>query len=1097
MKSSTRYWLNEVKDLSGFTVLSEMRIAGNASDTVKQYEKRVVPADIYTQIVKLSKNSPSGIYVCFLSAFHLLLKQFESGETIITRMPSFKESNEVVSLPLFIRSVPSDTYTVREYLNIIREKFIEAYRNRLYDNTEMTEDPMYSVFKSVVSGDGISLLYQELHIVEKAEKNDSLTLTLQQEAGNHEVHFTFNSAFLPGFATCFADQFVSVLQIMFADVDILLKDVVSSLHLAHAYNPSFVSFTLPDETILSLFKKQLALQPEVPAVFWNGKKDSLTYKELDERSGKFAARLKHKYSLSKGEVVAIFAPTSPEFLVICWGIIKAGGIVLMIEETQPETRVQYMLQKCQSRFLITDHTLKLENILSISLKEGLSDDVYAGFSDCYESTVLNPDDTVFVTFTSGSTGEPKGVMLTHKNMVNQFEWFASYFHYTAADVMPQKSSISFVDALTELYFPITRAGSAVYLRPYESINKNSHDLVSWFTEIEATVILYVPSLFSYVSSVEDFSKIRSLKHLVLGGEDIKGVFNYPFAVYNLYGNSECSSISSIYNLNEKVPWYKIPIGKPIFNTRMLILNEYGRTVPLFMKGEIYIGGYGVGPGYINDTTFTQQKFIPDSDNPEMRLYKTGDFGRFLLSGDIEYFGRKDNEIKIRGIRIDTSEVENRIRTSVAGVKEIAVLVIGDNSEKYLAAICKTDDTVTGLTESFVKKQLLAYLPTYMLPADWLFVEEMPFTVSGKLDRKKAASMVMERRKQDSLPSDETEKHILTIWERVLNRTGIGVTDNFFRSGGQSLSMVYVLSQIKRETGFGLTMDEFIIDPTIRGLADKIRNGKLDRKKHTTVARDIIQLNKDNGQKLTMIMLHPFNGFAYYYSLGSELEKEIKLYGMNIPGIGPDYIEPMVPDTYGDIAALYSEKLLQSGLLKKFVIAGYSASIPLAFEIVKILEAKNISPTKLLLVDDYFKASDKVLQDEEMERMLNSELYFAASKYLNLNLENKRFKESFDLSAVYAEYCLQKLNENHITEENLETYIMALRKMFRLQLSHKPSGFIMTDAIYLYSEKYGSFSGWEPYIKGNYSAVQLQGPHAALFEGENVSVNARTIFSILQ
>jgi amino acid adenylation domain-containing protein len=1100
MTSSARYWINELKEVEKLSVLSEMKVLVNAGSFLEHTVKRDVPKIISAEINRLAKGTPTGTYICFLSVLHILLRQYETTETIITALPQFKDLSGLpeaaVLNPLFIKTSPYDSQTVREYLNNVRHKIIEAYRYRFCDRNEIRDNKLDSAFSEMLRGAYVNLSYSELHFTAENEPVNNLSIILQNHEDKQVLSFSFAAGFIPGFADCFVDGFLTLLALMFEDIDKPLNQVVSALQKAHAHRPAVTEHNLPSLTVLTLFKRLVQSQPEAMAVFWNGKKNSLTYASLDKLSDWFAAKLKNNYCLKKGEVVCLYTTTSPEFVVSCMAVIKAGGVVLMVEENQPLVRLEYMLQKCQARLLLANKEVQIKNIVTIPLVNILLANNENTSNVDYEICDLKPDDVVFITFTSGSTGDPKGVMLTHLNMINQFEWFAEYFSLSANDVMPQKSSVSFVDALTELYFPLTTSGAAVYLRPYESINKHSTDLVNWFVDIEATIILYVPSLFAYVSSVEDFSRIRSLKHLVLGGEDIKGEFNYPFSVYNLYGNSECSSISSIYNLNENISFYKIPIGKPIYNTCMTILDGQLSPLPLFMKGEIYIGGSGVGPGYINDPIYTNAKFIEDPTNPADMLYKTGDFGRMLPGGYIEYFGRKDNEIKIRGIRIDTGEVENKIRKAGVGISEIAILVMNDTDERYLAAISTITSAVIANTESSIKKQLLNFLPSYMVPQDWLFVDEMPFTASGKLDRTKASGMFKQKREQRNQPANSTEEQVKKIWEQVLKISDPSTTENFFKLGGQSLSMVYVLSRIKKDMSGDLTMEDFIISPTIRGVAEKLLKNTKVNSPDTDSKSDIIHLNRDNNQELTMIMLHPFSGFAYYYSLGSHIEPAVKLYGMNIPGLHCERLNVGLANKYTEVAEFYMGEIVKLQLPPKFIIAGYSASVPLVFEIVKLLESRNLFPFKVLLVDDYFKASGKKLSEEAIKNMLNSELQFAAANYLGIQKLDDFPGKEFNLHTFFSYYSEQKEKNRNITEEEFARYADVLKKMFQLQMSHKPSGHIISDTVYLFSEKYGADSGWDKFVQGAYQAVQLKGTHMDLFEGENAVANARILMSLV-
>jgi amino acid adenylation domain-containing protein len=471
------------------------------------------------------------------------------------------------------------------------------------------------------------------------------------------------------------------------------------------------------------------------------------------------------------------------------GILKAGAVFLPLDNGLPYERLKYILQDSKAKVLITPEMLLTE------WETGTAD---PGVS-------LTPDDPAYLIYTSGSTGKPKGVLVPHRGLLNYSCWFSTTYGVGEKDSAVLFSSIAFDLGFTNLW-PLLLSGGAVYLQE-ESALLDTAALSRLLLDKHISVLKLTPSHFSLLLQTPGFIDSipeLALRLIVLGGEesrlqDIETYFRLQPAItfVNHYGPTE-TTIGTASKRIDRDSWKSFArrpvIGKPVAGNEILILDAQNRVLPFGLTGEIAVGGEGLAIGYLGNETLTQEKFIPHPLRPGKRLYKTGDLGRLTLKGDIQFLGRRDFQVKMRGYRIELEEIR-LVLADYPGIGEAAVLYLqeGPGSGNLAAYFTVT----AGFDKAGLSDHLSRHLPAYMLPSYFIPVDILPLTPNGKIDRNALLALPLEKNTSTGYiaPEKDIEKQIAGIWKDLLEVERVGVEDNFFDLGGNSLKLIIMLRSL--------------------------------------------------------------------------------------------------------------------------------------------------------------------------------------------------------------------------------------------------------------------------------------------------------------
>jgi amino acid adenylation domain-containing protein len=559
-----------------------------------------------------------------------------------------------------------------------------------------------------------------------------------------------------------------------------------------------------DKTLVDLFEEQVLQTPDAVALVFEDR--VLTYRELDEVSNRLGHYLQSVHGIRGEALVSILLERSEWQIISILGIQKAGGGYVPIDPSYPHERVSYMLSDSQSRLLID--AAELSRFAAVS-------DQYSVSSPLRD---VDADNIAYVIYTSGTTGQPKGVMVCHRNIVNYITYQRREFGITADENILQLSRISF-DASVEQIFIALLSGARLTL-----INKDlllaADQIESLIDEAGITHIHGVPSLLKTLRP----RVYRALKRVVSGGEpcdrSLADSWSGYHSFYNKYGPTE-TTVSSV-ELHYRPGMREgavVPIGVPVGNTCIYILDAQEQLLPVGVPGEIYIGGAGVARGYLNKEELTAARFVRHPFEAGSRLYRTGDWGKWQADGNIVYVGRKDEQVKLRGYRIELGEIENVLQQG-DGIRQSVVVVKGEAGNRYLVGYVVCEGT---FNKEAVQAYLSEQLPDYMVPSVLVCLEELPLTPNGKIDRRALSQLDTGVLLTGGYTAAETEAEhqLVKLWEELLKVDRVGVTDNFFELGGHSLLAMKMLAEINNIFGIQLSIKTLFQFPFIAGLSEYI------------------------------------------------------------------------------------------------------------------------------------------------------------------------------------------------------------------------------------------------------------------------------------
>jgi len=563
-----------------------------------------------------------------------------------------------------------------------------------------------------------------------------------------------------------------------------------------------------------LFEAQAARTPEAVAMIYGTKR--ITYRELDEASNRFANYLVEE-GVGPETMVGVCLERTPWIVIGLMAILKAGGAYVPFDPSYPRQRLAFMLEDARISLVLT------ENALAEVLPDSKAKTIYLDDVDLKGSSVAAPQTSVqaenlaYIIYTSGSTGIPKGVAVTHRSVVELIHWSLAVFSSEHLAGVLVSTSICFDSSVFELFVPLCEGGKLILAR-------NALDLPSLPCADEVTLINTVPSSIAELiktGGVPSSVRVANLAGEALHRQLVDRIYELGHieCVYNLYGPSEDTTYST-FLLADKTDRREPTIGRPITNTQLYIVDANLEPLPVGVPGELYIGGEGLARGYLNRPALTSDKFIPNpfSKAAGARLYKTGDRTRYRDDGQVEFLGRIDRQIKLRGFRIELGEIESALSANPSVEEAVVVLRDGSDGNKRIIAYVVPSSQQTGLADE-LRRYLRERLPDHMIPSVFAMLEEMPRLPNGKVDRSGLQEPEYTRTYQP--PTNEIEDEIVRIWQSVLGKDRIGIADDFYELGGNSLSATQVAVQIYKRLKRKVEVRTLFANPTIRELARRI------------------------------------------------------------------------------------------------------------------------------------------------------------------------------------------------------------------------------------------------------------------------------------
>ncbi|MGQ6623678.1 amino acid adenylation domain-containing protein [Serratia sp. IR-2025] len=851
LAAQAQYWRETLSDAPALLTLPTDR----PRPTVQSFSGAEVPiaidAELTQALRQFSRQHGGTLFMTVLAAWSLVLARMAGQQELVIGTPEANRGRlETESLVGFFVSTLALRIDLRDdpdlptLLERVRHTVLAAQENRDLPFEQVVElvnpprhlgyTPLFQVMLAWQDGSVRDIplpgLQAELAGLEYSAAKFDLTLDLADTGEGISGTLNFATAlFDRATAERYGVYLVQALRAMtlnnprsVSHIDLL--PLAEREHLLHGWNRTERDYPL-DQTLAALFERQVRRTPDAIALVSGA--ESLSYARLNARANRLAHALIAR-GVGPDSRVAVCAERGLNMVTALFGILKAGGAYVPLDPAYPGERLQYILQDADPVLLLADAAGRAalgepatpQLALEAALPETLSAENPAPRAQASH--------LAYVIYTSGSTGKPKGAMNEHCGVVNRLVWMQEAYGLTAADTVLQKTPFGFDVSVWEFFWPLMVGARLVMAKPEG--HKDPDYLSRAIEQYGVTTLHFVPSMLqSFLADEQAATRCGNVVRVMCSGEALPAALVAEFyrrlpqaELYNLYGPTEAAVDVTAWHCSREADRVSVPIGRPIANTRIYLLDEHGQPVPLGAVGELYIGGVQVARGYLNRPDLTAERFLSDPFAPGGRMYRTGDVARYLANGDIEYLGRNDQQVKIRGFRIECGEIEATLATHPA-VREAVVdaRAVGDD-KRLVAWVVPAADVAEETLAGALRQHVSAVLPDYMVPSAWVVVAALPLSPNGKLDRRALPEpQGIQSQAAYEAPQGERETLLAEIWRELLNVERVGRHDNFFELGGHSLLAVRLTNRLQ-QMEWQLPLQTLFANPTLHVVAQQLQ-----------------------------------------------------------------------------------------------------------------------------------------------------------------------------------------------------------------------------------------------------------------------------------
>ena len=809
---------------------------------------QTLSADLTSQLKTIGQQAGATPFMTLLAAFTVLLHRYSRQTDILVGTPianrSRAETKHVIGMflnTLVMRTQVDDNPPFTTLLDRVRQTALDAYSHQdlpfetvvktLQPQRDLSHNPLFQAMfvyqNSADSARSLPGLTLDHVPVDGGVSKFDLTLFVSERDGQLEAALEYST-----------DLFTAAtIKRMLTHWEMLLHSIVADpsrpiaqLNLlpeaerqlvTSEWNQTAIDYP-KDKTVHQLFEAIVAESGTKTAVRTTD--HALTYTQLNERANQLAHHLIAQ-GVQPDDIVGLCVERSVEMAVGILAILKAGAAYLPLDPGYPADRLAFMLTDAHVKFTIHHSPFTIHHSTqTIDLAQDVS-----GYPTTNPQTAVSPHNLAYVIYTSGSTGQPKGVLVTHQNLVHSTTARFSFYDRPVERFL-LLSSFSFDSSMVGIFWSL--CGGGTLCLPPAGVEKEVQQIAQQIAQHQITHLLALPSLYQIILEESDVAQIDSLKTVIVAGEACSaGLVRTHFQtvpgchLYNEYGPTEGSVWSTATEITAVFTGHTVPIGRPIPNMINLILDDQQQPVPIGVPGELYIGGEGITNGYLNRPELNDLRFTKvDLRETNRQLYRTGDLARWLPDGQIEFLGRVDQQIKIRGFRVELGEIE-AVLSSHAGVKETAVQAINtpDGQPQLVAYFVAQSPIRVAELRQFLNGRL----PDYMVPAHFVPLDQMPRLPNGKVDRHALPAPHLNHVATDQQrpPRTETEKELVDIWQTILQKEPIGITDNFFALGGHSLLATRIMARLTRQLQVRLPIQTLFDQPTIQEMATAVDEAK--------------------------------------------------------------------------------------------------------------------------------------------------------------------------------------------------------------------------------------------------------------------------------
>jgi amino acid adenylation domain-containing protein len=1087
-------------------------------------------SELTQRLKDLSQQQGVTLFMTLLGAYQVLLSRYSGQEDILVGTPvagrNLPDTERLIGFfvnTLVMRSDLSGNPTFAELLARVRNTALEAYAHQdisfeklveeLQPRRDMSRSPLFQVMfvlqntpMSAVELEGLTC--KPVEYEGQIAKFD-LTLTMSEEEGVLVGAFEYSTdLFLPESISRMAGHFIQLLEGVVDDLHQPIKKLplltAKERHqLLEGWNGTKIEYP-PAECLHHLFEEQAERTPDAVALVFRD--ETMTYRELNRRANGLARALRQK-GVGPDVLVGICAERSFEMVVALLAVLKAGGAYVPVDPAYPTERIAFLLEDSKVRVLLTQK--RLADLLPEHPTEIVLLDAQEERSSEADDENLQPpvtaDHLAYVIYTSGSTGKPKGVMIPHRAICNHMRWYLRKYEVTGQDHILQRTSFSFDPSVTEFFAPLLTGGRIVLAEPGRQSD------LAYLTELIAaervTMMQVTPSLLRALLEVSDPNKLRSLRHVFCGGEVLSVELAQHFheklkaRLHNMYGPTEACIDTTCWECEPEYRGRTIPIGRPIDNVTTYVLDEHLQPVPVGLPGELHIGGAGLARGYLNRPDLTAESFIPHPFDPAGgRLYKTGDLVRYRPDGSLEYLGRKDQQVKVRGYRIELEEVESalakhpNVRAAVVEAREVRP---GDR--RLIAYVVADPSAPPKRSElgSFLKQQL----PEYMVPSAFVLLDELPINANGKIDRRALPDLragEIEREEAFTAPRDALELELVRIWEEVLGVHPVGIHDNFFELGGHSLLAVRLIGQIEKRLGLQVPLSALFQGGTVERLAGLLREQNVG-----IAPTSLVRIQEGKEGKLPFFCVHAVGGNVLsYFELARALGRDQPFYGLQARGLneGEDPLESIE-----EMAALYIREMRTIQPEGPYRLGGWSFGGVVAFEMAQQLRAAGQEVELLVLLDS--SAPMEISPEEVKESSVQALFVSEVAEQLGLQKSDFTLPEAEMTADAVLEQLLERAETSGVLPPGVG--MAELRRLYRVYranftASHRYVALPYEGRTVLFRAEenltryqYDPTARWTEIISSGFRVYDVPGDHYSLLRAPHLQRVAEQLKACLE
>nr|WP_150149854.1 non-ribosomal peptide synthase/polyketide synthase [Bacillus swezeyi] len=900
IKKQEDYWLNVFQD--------EVPVLNLPTD-YQRPQKRHFEGDIFefeidgetsAKLKKMAKENGVTMYMLLLAGYTTLLSKYTGQDDIIVGSPiagrHHSDLKHVIGMfinTLAMRNYPKGGMLFTDYLKEVKETALKAYENQDYQFDELVEKldlkrdmSRNALFDTMLvlqnfDSDEFDIEGLKFKPIQTDIQISKFDLTLTAAETDDDIQCVLNyctKLFKRTTIKRMAGHFNHILKeianrpdMQLNEINMLSEEEMNTLLTKHHGKQADYP---KDKTVHELFEEQAEQTPDKTAVVFEDRK--LTYRELNERSNQLARLLREK-GAGAGAAVGIIIEPSLEMIVSMMAVLKAGAAYLPIDTEQLSKRTNEILHDSAAKIWLVKGSV-MENVIFHGEVVNVEDSSIYAKDSSNLSACSAAENNAYIIYTSGSTGKPKGVFVRHYNVVNYTAWFIKEAGLKENDKALLVSSYTFDLGYTGIFSSLL-SGSELHIAR-KAVYSNAHRALKYMKENEITYLKLTPSLFHILVNDPSFSAenhCEKLRLAVLGGEmintrDVEAFYKqYPNGVImNHYGPTE-TTIGSVFKVidPERLQSFKASpvIGTPIHNTKAYVLDQNMKLLPEGVFGELCITGDGVAGGYVNRPDATAEKFVENPFAQNEKMYRTGDLARRLSDGNIELSGRIDTQVKVRGYRIETEEIKNRLLTHEKIREAFIAVKEAEEGSRQLCAYFTADVRVTF---EDIRSYLKNELPDYMIPSYFVQIEHMPLTANGKIDTDALPEPELSTEAEYEAPRNHTEEQLVMVWKEVLGVENLGITHHFFAAGGDSIKALQIISRLSRE-GIALEMKDLFANPQIKSLSKyvKVETGK--KASYETVQGEVLltpiqqeyftQNKTDRDHYNHAVMLFRKNGFS--------------------------------------------------------------------------------------------------------------------------------------------------------------------------------------------------------------------------------------------